>query len=86
MISIHKALTSLDSIRHYSNVFIKKFQSTRLSRASTSYISSFLNTVGISIHKALTSLDEVEDLAAYLIKISIHKALTSLDGFDNDRL
>ena len=80
MISIHKALTSLDSIRHYSNVFIKKFQSTRLSRASTSYISSFLNTVGISIHKALTSLDQSIPPHPHYSLISIHKALTSLDG------
>ena len=80
MISIHKALTSLDSIRHYSNVFIKKFQSTRLSRASTSYISSFLNTVGISINKEITTNDQTIPPHPHYSLISIHKALTSLDG------
>ena len=34
-----------------------RFQSTRLSRASTSYGSSALNYIKISIHKALASLD-----------------------------
>ena len=59
---------------------IKEFQSTRLSRASTTNDYRQQEARVISIHKALASLDEDEyDGGYYILHISIHKALASLD-------
>ena len=60
---------------------IKEFQSTRLSRASTTNDYRQQEARVISIHKALASLDEDEyDGGYYILHISIHKALASLDS------
>ena len=59
---------------------ILKFQSTRLSRASTKRIVSGTRQTTISIHKALASLDVVPTVITLpQTGISIHKALASLD-------
>ena len=64
------------------SVSCKIFQSTRLSRASTS-IDEMLNALPkISIHKALASLDQTIPPFHLFYNISIHKALASLDEFD----
>ena len=56
-ISIHKALASLDVISPSTLGIDVKFQSTRLSRASTNGNGLFRKILRISIHKALASLD-----------------------------
>ena len=57
MISIHKALASLDDVQHSVTIVNPEFQSTRLSRASTVACGAVGRYQAISIHKALASLD-----------------------------
>ena len=57
MISIHKALASLDFRAKTLYIQGKRFQSTRLSRASTEDYAKVIGNIYISIHKALASLD-----------------------------
>ena len=57
IISIHKALASLDVICLFFSRLLSQFQSTRLSRASTREIGPPEVFQIISIHKALASLD-----------------------------
>ena len=56
-ISIHKALASLDVGLDAGDIDISRFQSTRLSQASTKTTFNPLYDITISIHKALASLD-----------------------------
>ena len=78
-ISIHKALASLDVGLDAGDIDISRFQSTRLSRASTKTTFNPLYDITISIHKALANLDDLKKLFLLLSGISIHKALASLD-------
>ena len=57
MISIHKALASLDFRAKTLYIQGNRFQSTRLSRASTEDYAKVIGNIYISIHKALASLD-----------------------------
>ena len=78
-ISIHKALASLDVGLDAGDIDISRFQSTRLSRASTKTTFNPLYDITISIHKALANFDDLKKLFLLLSGISIHKALASLD-------
>ena len=59
------------------------FQSTRLSRASTTQYYRSKDGICISIHKALASLDATLVQLGCNLTISIHKALASLDVYSN---
>ena len=87
IISIHKALASLDVAAASFWKMGMGFQSTRLSRASTeSHIRQQQIRI-ISIHKALASLDVFKGLRFdKAASISIHKALASLDNGNRNEM
>ena len=79
LISIHKALASLDFPPLNLYISIPRFQSTRLSRASTWLSPSHL-IISIFQSTRLSRASTVFDFIAWCILIiSIHKALASLD-------
>ena len=78
-ISIHKALASLD-MWVQGHVWVDMgFQSTRLSRASTSASSICLSLPPFQSTRLSRASTVWDTLAPYPVHISIHKALASLD-------
>ena len=78
-ISIHKALASLD-MWVQGHVWVDMgFQSTRLSRASTSASSICLSLPPFQSTRLSRASTAWDTLAPYPVHISIHKALASLD-------